>query len=636
MSDRNERQDDLGASPPGPQRLQRPRRWLHLLGGAVLALVAVAVAAPALLRWAPARKYLAAEIQRREPYDWPDRTNVGLRPSLLHTRDHAIARGDLQLAAMLNAGLAQEGLLRARAVHDAWMTRRHPVTKLFPRGPRAAVWNYRDAAADFFGFQLHAALRLRPESLPALRETLAAEDALEPDGSLCQPVDYATGKPSEADTVERMFASSEYVKDGLISVYERFGEDPVGPRMFEVLDAVLAHSTHRSRFGPIPGGGSEVNGNVLQVCSRLSFAADTPARRDAYATMAARVADAVTQQMLPACNGLPVRTFDYEQGRAVDNHIKLRDHGNEVMPGLAEAYAMAVARRGEGAEWAGRADRWAEPIARMLETALDKGCDANGVPRSEVDTNTLAITDDRPSDNWGYLLNGVLLFTRAAREHGAVPADRLDALDARADRVAAAVVTLYGADWEGGLFDGYCDTLESALYVAHYRPSLAGALLPWVDDQIGLLFARQAADGFVGGNYLDGNFIRTSLMYADQKSGGWRVEPFREDVRVGYARASNAVGGHSGRAGGDRAVLVVACDRPYTGTLVPDPPRHRQHMKLPWDWPRLNSWPEWCDLDELTPAEASGLPRTPTPDDLRRGLPVDLPANGLVVLTFQK
>jgi hypothetical protein len=591
-----------------------------------------------MLRWAPARQFVAAEIQRREPYDWPDRSHVGLRASLLRTRDHAAARGDLESAALLHAGLAQEALLRARAVHDAWMTRRHPVTKLFPRGPRAAVWNYRDTAADFLGFQLHAALRLRPASLPALGETLAAEDALEPDGALCQPVDVVTGRPLEADAEERIFASSEYVKDGLISVYERFGDTPVGPRMFEVLDAVLAHSAHASKFGPIPGGGSEVNGNVLQVCSRLSFSADTPARRAAYATMAARVADAVTQQMLPACNGLPVRTFDYERGRAVDPHIKLRDHGNEVMPGLAEAYAMAVARRGgggggaAGAEWARRADRWAEPIARMLETALDKGCDADGVPRSAIDTATLAITDNRPSDNWGYLLNGVLLFTRAAREHGALPPERLDALDARADRVAAAVTALYGAEWEGPLMDGYCDTLESALYVAHYRPSLAGTLLPWVDDQIGLLFARQAADGFVGGNYLDGNFIRTSLMYADQKSGGWRVEPFRDDVRVGYARAAAGSDG----TGAARAVLVVACDRPYAGRLVPDPPRHRAHMKLPWDWPRLNSWPEWSDLDELAPGAASGFPRTPTVDELKQGLPLDLPANGLAVLSFGK
>jgi hypothetical protein len=614
-----------GAEPAVPARSRR--RWPHVLLGAGLALLAAAGAAVAVLRWPPARQYVAAELADREPYDWPDRTDVGLRQSLLRTRDHALARGDLETAALLHAGLAQEALLRARTVHDAWMARRHPVTKLFPRGPKSSAWNYRDTAADFFGFQLHAGLRLRPESMPALLETLAAEDALEPDGALCRPVDFATGKPLEADRQERIFASSEYVKDGLISVYERFGPAaPIGPRMFEVLDAVLAHSAHASKFGPIPGGGSEVNGNVLQVCSRLSFAADEPSRRAAYATMAARVAEAVTQQMLPACNGLPVRTFDYENGRAVETHIKLRDHGNEVIPGLAEAFAMAVARRGEDPEWAARADRWAKPIAGMMETVLDKGSDANGVPLSGIDTATLTVTDARPSDNWGYVLSGVLLFTRAAREHGALPADRLDALDARADRTAAAVAKLYGVAWEGDGMDGYCDTLESALYVARHRPPSAGVLLPWVDDQIGLLFARQQASGFVGGNYLDGNFIRTTLMYADQKAAGWRVEPFREDVRVGYARSAD----------GRSAALVVAADRPYAGTLVPDPPRHRQHMRLPWDWPRLNSWPEWCELDALAVTGADGLPTTPTADQLRAGLPLDLPANGLVVLRFAR
>ena len=617
-------EDAAGARPVDGPRSRRRRRWPYALLGAGVSLLAVAVGAAALLRWAPARRYVASELAEREPYDWPDRTDVGLRPALLRTRDNAVARGDLGSAALLHAGLAQEALLRARAVHDAWMTRRHPATKLFPRGPRSAVWNYRDTAADFFGFQLQAGLRLRPESLPALRESLAAEAALEPDGALCLPVDSATARPVSADAEERLFASSEYVKDGLISVFERFGAEPAGPRLLEVLDAVLAHSAHASRFGPIPGRGSEVNGNVLQVCSRLSFAADTPKRRAAYAEMAARVADAVTGQMLPACNGLPVRTFDYAGSRAVETHIKLRDHGNEVVPGLAEAYAMAVARRAEDPQWAARAGRWAEPVARMMETVLDKGRDADGVPLSAIDTATLTITDTRPSDNWGYLLNGVLLFTQAARQHGALPAERLDALDARADRTATAVAALYGAPWEGSAVDGYSDTLESALYVAHHRPPLAGVLLPWVDDQVGLLFARQQADGFVTGNYLDGNVIRTALMYADQKAGGWRVEPFRDDVRVGDARAAD----------GGRAVLLVAADRPYAGTLVPDPPRHRRHMRLPWDWPRLNSWPEWCELHAQTVTGADGLPQTPTADELANGLPLDLPANALVVLRF--
>lgn len=607
--------------------LPRPRRWRYTVLGAAVALLAGCAAAVVVLKWPPARQYVAAELGEREPYDWPDRTDVGLRQSLLRTRDHAVARGELESAALLHAGLAQEALLRARTVHDAWMARRHPVTKLFPRGPKSSAWNYRDTAADFFGFQLHAGLRLRPESMPALLETLAAEDALAPDGALCQPVDAAIGKPVHADREERLFASSEYVKDGLLSVYERFGPgSPIGPRMFEVLDAVLAHSTHASKFGAIPGGGSEVNGNVLQACSRLSFAADTPQRRAAYAAMSARIADAVTQQMLPACNGLPVRTFNYEKGQAVETHIKLRDHGNEVVPGLAEAYAMAVARRGEDPEWAARADRWAEPVAHMMETVLDKGADADGVVLSAIDTATLEITDSRPSDNWGYLLSGVLLFTKAGREHGVPAGGRLDALDARADRTAAAVAKLYGASWEGDGMDGYCDTLESALYVARHRPSLAGTLIPWVDDQVGLLFARQQASGFVAGNYLDGNFIRTTLMYADQKSGGWRVEPFRHDVRVGYARAAD----------GGSSVLVVAADRPYAGTLLPDPPRHRQHMRLPWDWPRLNSWPEWGELESMTLAGAAGLSATPTDDALRKGLPLDLPANGLVVLRFAK
>jgi hypothetical protein len=365
--------------------------------------------------------------------------------------------------------------------------------------------------------------------------------------------------------------------------------------------------------------GSEENGNVLQACSRLALATG----RDRYALQAAAIAAASVDQMLPACNGLPVVTFDYAAGKVRDRRVRIRDHGNEIIPGLSEAYALAVYRSASDAAWKARADHWAEPIGRMFELLLQKGLNRDGVPVSVIDPFTGEHLEPTANDNWGYFTNGVLLFTQAARRHGTIDAARLDAMDAGVDRIAAAVAKQYGIDWVGVPFDGYCDTIESALYTAHHRPQTAAVLLPWADDQVALLMACQQPDGFVSRRYLDGNFIRTLLMYADARSGGWRVVPWRADVRVGFAQSDAA------------AVLTVSSATPYTGTLLPDQPRHRTIMHLPWDWPRLNSWPEWFTPDEIVSVtDAKGALR-PTRDEVSNGLPINVPANGQLELHFQ-
>jgi hypothetical protein len=446
----------------------------------------------------------------------------------------------------------------------------------------------------------------------------------------------------------RMFGSTEYVKDGLLSVYERFGDHPAAAayrdRMFQVLDVVLAKSAERSRFGLIPGQGSEENGNVLQACSRLSFSAPNGA---AYADMAARVADAYVQQVLPKHNGLPVRQFDFAADKAVKFGVRIRDHGNEIIPGLAEAYAMAVARATAGGgtadhrpaaadpAWRARADRWADPVGRMYEVLLTKAVGPDGLLVSQMDERKFEVTAAEPNDNWAYVLNGALLYAQAARRHAAaggpagataaVDPARLAAVEAACDRVIAAVTRQYGLAWESGRMDGYADTLESGIYMIAHRPTQAATVRPWVDDQVGELFSRQRANGVVDGNYLDGNFVRTALLYADLCAGGWTLDPWRPDVRVGFA------------AGDGGAVAVVVESRaPYAGVLRPDRDRHRRVMNLSWDWPRLNSWPEhFVPGDGWVVERAEGVP-TPSADALRAGAKIDLPADGRAVVRLQR
>lgn len=603
---------------------QRRSAWVAGLIGALVTLVAVVGVIAVLWRLPAVRTSISQDLA--PPRTWPGRTDFRLRRVLLDRRDQAVAAGDLRSAADIHADLSQEALLRARAVLRAWLPKQNPSTRLFPRSPEVHEWRYRDSGADLFGFLLQAAMQVDPEALPRLELTLDAERKLAPAGQLCIDANSDTGAPVQASHDVRLFNSSEYVKDGLLSVYEGHGDSPLAApavrRMFEVLDNVIANSKEPSTWGPMPGQGSEENGNVLQACSRLGFSAG----HEAYAEMAARIAEAVVSDVLPKNHGLPATFFDYGNHKVIEADVHLRDHGNEVIAGLSEAYALAVARRNEPA-WADRADRWAAPIAAMYELAVTRGVNSEGLIASRIDPQSLKLTSPRANDNWGYVLNGVLLFSQAARKHGKLDVQKLDALEASADKIIDAVVKQYGIDWERDQTDGYADSLESAMYVASHRPSRRRELMSWVDDQMALLYSRQQDSGLVDNTYLDGNFIRTTLMYADQKRGGWRVSPWRDDVRLGYADD-----------GKGNAKLVIRTGAAYRGTLRADPPRHSTILHLPWNWPRLNSWPEWSALGEGTRViSTEGVAGdSPTIDALQSGLSLDLPAHATVVLSFQQ
>ena len=55
----------------------------------------------------------------------------------------------------------------------------------------------------------------------------------------------------------------------------------------------------------------------------------------------------------------------------------------------------------------------------------------------------------------------------------------------------------------------------------------------WLDDQIGALYGFQDADGAVVERDLDGNFIRSTLMYAYRLTGGARLDPWSPDLLLG-------------------------------------------------------------------------------------------------------
>lgn len=555
---------------------------------------------------------------------WPTSEPFHLRSAILAKRDAALDAQDLASAAQLNGLLAHEARMRASALMHAWLKRQHPRTRLFAQSARVSEWNYRNTAADFFSHLLNAAMSLDDQpSLAALRQTLDAEAAITPPGELCQPVRYDTAEPIRQPHEELMFASSEYVKDGLLSVFERHGDDQVLQRMRQIIGAIIRQSSVASRFGMLPSTRSETNGNMLQVCSRLSYRADAD---PAWADLAARLADAAIDQMLKANHSLPAHYYDYARDRVIQSECRLRDHGNELPVGLSEAYALAVHRAESDPRWLERADRWAPPLADMFQIILEHGFRDDGLMGSAIDPRTRTLLDTDVNDNWGYLFAGVLLYVDAARRHGVVDSARLDAM---VQRIRIAVLQIAGTDglaWQGRNVDGYYDALESALLMAAHFPDddVRQAMARWTDDQIGIMYRAQHSSGIVDAHYLDGNFIRTALMYAMCRSGGWRLLPHSPHARVGIA---------SDRHG--RHVLAIAADRPYRGRLVPDQPRHRLLLSLPDDLPRLNSWPQWMTPDQIDRAEVHMIGSTQLIDPAalaHDGIDVDLPAHGRMVV----
>jgi len=221
--------------------------------------------------------------------------------------------------------------------------------------------------------------------------------------------------------------------------------------------------------------------------------------------------------------------------------------------------------------------------------------------------STLEPFDNNLADTWGYILNGYQMFDLA---------EETDHYAAGITRTMRAVATKHSINWEGNRQDGYADTIESMLYLlpwfdipeCHY----------WVDDEIEVMFLKQRSDGFVEGWYLDGNFVRTALMYAQYKTQGLMLAPWQEHVRVGAVLDPDS----------DALYVHIAAEGNWQGKLRFDTPRHRSIWNLPFEYPRLNGSPEWYVVEPESTYLVTNLDTSAvhaySGQDLANGMPVAL------------
>ena len=513
------------------------------------------------------------------PHPWlsPELTRSQLMQAKHRSRVMGDAFGEAQAAGVL----AAEAQVRAARVLDVWLGRIDPRTGLLPKGLTAEdqVWDYANAGADLYPHLVIAAALLRPSAEPTLLQVLTSERAMTPLGQLPRDVDLASAPgefapgesdPGEEDSLDdRIYGAVEFAKDGLLPLTERLGGDPWVSRMRELARAVDEAAPVKTRFGQIPSEKSEVNGQALQVLSRLYWATGD----DVYRASAERIARAYLELALPDTDWLPTRSWDFKRDRSSTQVLQLRDHGNEVVAGLVEYHLIETVRGDPGV-----AEHRVQ-VRAMLDRLLDVGRTPEGLWKSELNLKTGKARSYALSDNWGYLYAAYL--TQATIEEawpGGDPAaaERYRAA-ARAGLDAATRLDLY--PWQGIEQDGYADTIESALYLLHRLPSPTAAA--WLDRQAGTLFGAQSDDGRVEDGYLDGNFIRTALLYSAWQSQGVRVDPWEPSTMLGAV------------PDGECLLVAISAGREWQGRVVFDAPRHRMHLGLPVDYPRLNAWPEW-------------------------------------------
>ncbi|MGE3912505.1 MAG: hypothetical protein AB7K36_24300, partial [Chloroflexota bacterium] len=529
------------------------------------------------------------------------------RSELLRERASRSWAGDHVAVARLNAVLATEGFRRSRQVLDRWIPRFDPGTDLIPTSvePDGHIWAYGDTGSDLYPFLTIAAHLLAPEYDSLFLRVLAAERKLTPD--VPDDVRVPGGQPLGLDEDDRIFGNAEYAKDGLLPMMDRLGPDPWLGRLVEVTDRIMAAASTKTRHhGLIPADSTEVNGDMLQVLSRVYWATGDPK----YLEEAGRISRAYTEETFPTTLYLPPNRWDFVEKEPLDRRrFRLSDHGNEVLPGLLEwHFAATMAGDPEAAT-----DRIA--IRKMLDRLAEKGRSPDGLWMRVMEIPSGKVEQDGFTDNWGYVSQAFLIQSLIE----SVAPDGDPAAAARYRNVAAqslAAVTSYrNYPWQSGEMDGYADTIESAIYMLNVINNPAAER--WVDDQIGTLYGFQQPDGAVVERDLDGNFIRSTLLNAYRLTGGARVAPWSPTVMLGGVEEGSCL------------VLWTSSEDDWQGSLIIDRPRHRDYLNMPYDYARLNKWPEWFTADAglsyRVEDSASGA-ETLSGSTLIDGLPITLTA----------
>ena len=376
------------------------RTWKLLIVLAIVILAGITLGVPWLKGWVKAKtdKKLYSVVI---PAD-----RLSARRHIVVTLHRALKQGDFKQAALLNSILGQEAFQRAYRVLKAWEKFRDPEFGLVPRivGDKKPYWNAKDTGADLFPFLLLASQYLDKDSEPLWLSTLANER------KICGPmpcnISLQPTKVIKQDQYDVIFGASEFCKDGLIPLLERSGRGPWFERLEEIAQLLIKTASVETKSGKIVASDTEVNGNMLIVLSRLYWAT----KKAEYLQMAERTAEAYLFEIFPNIHYLPPYKWNFAQSKPASAFFHLKDHGNEIIQGLAELYFL------EKMNGRPQAARYREPLKKFLDLLLVVGRTADGLWYNNVDIKTGKKKPDDKNlaiDTWGYIVNAYQMFDLA-------------------------------------------------------------------------------------------------------------------------------------------------------------------------------------------------------------------------------
>ncbi len=544
------------------------------------------------------------------------RATLALGVTLALASAAPLASDEVAEQAARNARQATRALEVSNRVMHGWLSRRDPVTGLLPHRGRFQGsepdpdWIVANTAADLYPFMVMAARLTEPAVYHgAMLDILRQETLLTTRvGRLSDDVrgggrGFIRATP-DMDGI--IFGSSEYMKDGLIPLTELFGDTPWYHRMQGIATDIVRHAPYETSRGRLPAQTTEINGNMLQVLSRLYFKTGDKS----YLDQVLAIADFYFLDVLPTTGGLPADRWDIATRKPLTTRFVLSDHGNEIVGGLSEAFVLAMHARPD------KAAQYRPAFIGMIDRLLAVGRTADGVWHHDIDIVSGAPIAGRHAHCWGYMFNGVYTAYMATGE----PRFR-EAVAQAINTVATRPEYLFDetppVKWWSA--DSYSDAIESALVLLNRLPH---ADLPaQIDIATEKMLNVVRPDGIVEDWHGDGNTIRTALMYVMWKTQGARLEPWDRRVHLGAARE------------GEGVLMSVTAETPWAGTLRMDYPRHRDHLHLPMNYPRLNEWPEWFTVEHdrrYTVRIGNAAPTVRLGAELVQGLPLSLRAGETV------
>jgi hypothetical protein len=455
----------------------------------------------------------------------------------------------------------------------AWLKYADPRTSLLPDGlpelkpdDKSRRYTPHNSGADLYPYLILTAHLTDPDLYSgALLEMLRNEVRYTTrTDSVPGNLDLNTGELGPLS----LFGAGEYAKDGLLAVTELLGRTPWFYRMVDMTADVMKNAPVASKFGNLPASDSELNGDLLQTLVRLGPMTADPRFMD----WARRIADAYVEEVLPANEGLPCLKWNFTTHTG-DGQVRLRDHGNEVVVGLVLVYAL------ERHLNPARAARYRPVLARMLDRILESA-NPDGMLYNQIDAKTLKPVQAGLSDNWGYIYGAVYAFYQCTSE-----TKYRDAVV----RVLRNLPKYRKYNWEGKSFDGYADSIESAVYLVAREP--VPEAFDWIESEIQVMAAMQKPSGLIEYWYGEGNFNRTLLLYMYYKSQGCRPDHWISGLKLGAVRRGQTL---------YLSLETEGAAKGWSGRIRFDFARHRRVLNYDQNYVRLNEFPEWYAVDENT------------------------------------